>query len=187
MKLIGDLTVITGPMFSGKTELLIDLALLTQESTNDILAFKPAMDTRGIADFIISHKGISSIIAKPSTYETIKMYINEGEYKFCKHIFIDEIQFYSYKIVEVIAESLDKGIDVTVSGLNLDYKGKPFETTAGLMCMADEIIRLKSKCVVCGDKATMTYRINKDKEERLLVGADELYQPRCKVCHKLSE
>ena len=64
------------------------------------------------------------------------------------------------------------------SGLDQDYRGVPFDTTARLMALADKVKKITAHCTRCGQPATKTYRTTKN-TNRVLVGGAESYEPRC--------
>ncbi|MEI6378225.1 MAG: hypothetical protein WCO55_01060 [Candidatus Falkowbacteria bacterium] len=56
-----------------------------------------------------------------------------------------------------------------------------------LMSMADEVQKITAICFVCGDPATMSYKIVKgrkatDQETEVIDPGDENYQARCRQC-----
>jgi thymidine kinase len=118
------LTVIVGPMFSGKTSEIIRRIKRYQLAGNKTIIYKPAIDVRYSIEDVNSHDGLkypARII--PNDEKGISILTNE--YKFYDVIGIDEIQFFPSSIVYLIDEiSYEK--DVIAAGLNLDYRGKPW-------------------------------------------------------------
>ena len=79
-----------------------------------------------------------------------------------------------------IEEGLREGVNFVVSGLDQDSRGVPFETTARCLALADEVIKIKAFCTVCGLDAGKTQRLRATKmSERVKVGGAETYEPRC--------
>jgi thymidine kinase len=171
----GKLTVYTGPMFSGKTSNLLREVIWNKFSGKTVHAFKPSKDTRYSVDEVVSHDGVSVLAHNIIDGSSFPDYVSSGSI-----VAIDEIQFFScYGGVIVWIEGLLlKGIDVFVVGLDLDSNGVPFETTAYLLAMADEVHKLTAICSVCGAPASKTFKkINNN--ERIELGSSDLYEARC--------
>jgi thymidine kinase len=171
------LTVIIGPMFSGKTTELIRRIKRHQLAGKKTIIYKPAIDVRYSIEDVNSHDGLkypARII--PNDEKGIS--ILADEYKFYDVIGIDEIHFFPSSIVYLIDQiSYEK--DIIAAGLNLDYRGRPWETVEKLLPYSDRIITLSAVCYICGEEATRTIRTSKI-EDRILVGGEENYKPVCK-------
>lgn len=107
-------------------------------------------------------------------------------------LFIDEIQFLDRDIEKILNDLSYQGINIFASGLELDFCGRPFGSMQYLLSIADEIIKLKSSCVVCGKEANRTQRIinylvPKTTDPIILVGNGSYHEPRCRKCHKFEE
>jgi len=171
------LIVIIGPMFAGKTTELIRRIKRYQLSRKKTIIYKPSIDVRYSIENVNSHDGLkypARII--PNDEKGIS--ILASEYKFYDVIGIDEIQFFPSSIVYLIDQiSYEK--DVIAAALNLDYRGKPWETVEKLLPYADQIITVSAVCYICGKEATRTIRISEIKD-RILVGGEENYKPVCR-------
>ena len=77
-----------------------------------------------------------------------------------------------------VEKILNEGIDVVCAGLDQDSRGKPWETSSFLLGLSDKITKIYGFCNVCGFEATKTYRKIQG-GERTVVGAAEIYEPRC--------
>lgn len=177
---MGALEVITGCMFSGKTEELVRRLRRAQIAKQNVLVVKPCLDTRTFQNqdiTSIESRGGTSInaVLVPENDPKQLLDVCQGSVDV---LGIDEIQFFSQNYVETIFELLQKGVRVIVSGLDLDVYGEPFETTARLMALADKLDKFNAICTQCGRIATRTHRL-KDTGERILVGSDQ-YEARCK-------
>ncbi len=167
----GRLTVITGPMFAGKTSVLIGRA----RRQASVLALKPAFDTRAGAALIRS-RDHSAMPALP-----IASWPAEAAGRAA--LVLDEAQFmtaahYAGDVVADVLGAVQDGASVTVSGLDTDYLRRPFEVIARLRAVADEQVVLRARCHVCGAPAAWTAK--KAETGRLLeVGDQELYKARC--------
>ena len=98
-------------------------------------------------------------------------------------MFLDEIQFFEAPnfqgdIVEITAQLLRAGVDVVAAGLDMDWRGAPFPISASLSAMADEVVKLRGICSVCGRPSTRSYKKTGDGNQVELGGAD-LYESRC--------
>jgi thymidine kinase len=102
--------------------------------------------------------------------------------KDAKVIGIDEAQFFSSDIVNVCNILANNGKRVIVAGLDQDYKGIPFEPMPQLLAIAEYITKTLAICVVCGNPADKTQR-KTSSEERVVVGASDIYEARCRKCH----
>jgi thymidine kinase len=154
----GIIEVIYGPMFSGKTSELIRQIEMALISKSEIIAFKPKIDSRYKKYKICTNNGRSfkSVVAKNSL-EIIKV-IKKSKKPITK-IFIDEVQFFDKKIVDVVTFlSKDKGIDVTVSGLAQDFRGEPFGQMPNLLGIAQKVQSLTAICVYEKDNGTLCRR-----------------------------
>jgi thymidine kinase len=173
----GWIEVIAGCMFSGKTEELIRRLRRAQIAKQKVKIFKPKMDTRFSKNSIVSHseQSLPSILIDD---------INEifESAKDAKVIGIDEAQFFSFDIVNVCNILANNGKRVIVAGLDQDYKGIPFEPMPQLLAIAEYITKTLAICVVCGNPADKTQR-KTSSEERVVVGASDIYEARCRKCH----
>ena len=52
------------------------------------------------------------------------------------------------------------------------------------MAVAEEVTKAHAVCLVCGAPASHSQRIVED-ASRVLVGADEAYEPRCRDCFEV--
>lgn len=177
----GWIEVICGCMFSGKTEELIRRLRRAQIAKQNVVIFKPLIDTRYSDSEIVSHSEQSL----PSVMVESPKEIYEKS-KDAEVIGIDEAQFYSDELIDVCNKLADEGKRVIVAGLDQDYKGKPFDPMPQLLAIAEYITKTLAICVVCGNPADRTQR-NASSGERVLVGASESYEARCRKCHTIPE
>jgi thymidine kinase len=94
---------------------------------------------------------------------------------------IDEGQFFDMDLVYVCNRLADTGKRVIVAGLDQDFRGKPFEPMPQLLAIAEYITKTLAICVRCGAPANRTQRLA-DNNDRLLVGATDVYEARCRLC-----
>ena len=173
----GWIEVITGSMFSGKSEELIRRLRRAQIARRKVQIFKPKIDNRYAEDHIISHSDmrIPSVNLSSST-ELLAQVLPDTEV-----VGIDEGQFFDADLPAVCSTLADRGKRVIVAGLDQDYLGKPFEPMPQLLAIAEYITKTLAICVVCGDPANHTQRLVAS-SDRVLVGATGLYEARCRHC-----
>jgi thymidine kinase len=174
----GWIEVIAGCMFSGKTEELIRRLRRAQIARQEVAIFKPKIDTRFSDDHIVSHSELkipSLVVEKPA--EILQA---AGA---AQVVGIDEAQFFDMSLVDVAEQLANEGKRVIIAGLDQDYRGKPFEPIPQLLAIAEYITKTLAICVVCGNPADRTQRTT-DAHERVLVGAKDSYEARCRMCFR---
>jgi len=173
----GWIEVITGSMFSGKSEELIRRLRRAQIARQKVQIFKPIIDNRFSEGHIVSHSEMR--IASENVRGSDELVREVHDHT--EVVGIDEGQFFDLSLVEVVDALAGRGIRVIVAGLDQDYLGRPFEPMPQLLAIAEYITKTLAICVVCGDPANHTQRlvVNSD---RVLVGASGLYEARCRHC-----
>ncbi len=179
----GKLTVITGPMYSGKTTELLSYVEIYDLGKKKYKVFKASLDTRYSLQSVKAHSGIEVKAIPVSSPEEILQHVDEDT----NAVFIDEVQFIDPGLVNVCKKLIDKGIDVFCAGLDLSFKQNPFETTSNLLALADVVIKKRAVCSICGEHtATLTFKIAGGENE-IDVGGKEKYIAVCRDCfNKLS-
>jgi thymidine kinase len=173
----GWIEVITGSMFSGKSEELIRRLRRAQIARRKVQIFKPKIDNRYSDDHIISHSEMripSESLA--SSRELLDRVLQDTEV-----VGIDEGQFFDQELPMICDTLADQGKRVIVAGLDQDYLGKPFEPMPQLLAIAEYITKTHAICMVCGNPASHTQRLVAS-GDRVLVGAQGLYEARCRRC-----
>jgi thymidine kinase len=173
----GWLEVITGSMFSGKSEELIRRLRRAQIAKQHVQIFKPALDNRFSEDEIVSH----SEMKIPSTNVSTARELFEKVLPDTEVVGVDEGQFFDAELPAIVSRLADEGKRVIVAGLDTDYLGKPFEPMPQLLAIAEYITKTLAICMVCGGPANHTQRLVASKE-RVLVGASGTYEARCRHC-----
>ena len=163
-------------MFSGKTEELIRRLKRARIARQHVEAFKPALDDRYSADEVVSHDENAFATIPVHTASQILLMVDGAGV-----VGIDEAQFFGDELVEVCQELARSGTRVIIAGLDQDYQGRPFEPMPQLMSVAEYVTKLHAICVACGAPANHSQRIVAD-DERVLVGAQDAYEPRCRRC-----
>jgi thymidine kinase len=173
----GQIEVICGCMFSGKSEELLRRLRRAAIARQKVQAFKPTIDTRHANDSIVSHDARSIPSTPVASAEEIVGRLEPDT----RVVGVDEAQFLGGALVEVCEALADRGLRVIVAGLDQDYLGKPFEPIPQLLAVADTITKVTAVCVVCGRPATKSQRLIRS-EERVVVGGGAFYEPRCRTC-----
>jgi thymidine kinase len=183
----GNLTIIAGPMFAGKTKELLRQIHLVQEDQKEILIFKSFLDTLPSTETTAhSNKKTIAINKSKEINECLKKYPR------AETIFIDGLHFFDRGIVKTLNKLVKKGYLVVAAGLDQDFRGKPFENTAFLLALAEKVIKLASVCRICRQEARMTQRLINGQpvltnDPIILVGGKEIYEPRCRIHHVISK
>ena len=184
----GSLTVISGSMFSGKTEELIRLSRRALYARRSVQVFKHAIETRSEHDEIRSHNGIPHEAIPVTSSEDLLEKVDPAT----DVVAIEEAQFFDVGIIEACRHLADGGYDVLVAGLDMDFRGEPFGPMPGLLAGADEIVKLRAICARCGRDAARSQRLIDGRPAPasapiILVGAEESYEARCRHCHEVPE
>ncbi len=180
----GSLIVITGSMFSGKTEELIRRVRRALYARRRVQVFKPGVDVRTDETIIRSHSGVPhSAIAMETSRELYDAVAGDTHV-----VAIEEVQFFDSGIIAVCQRLADRGYDVVAAGLDMDYRGRPFGPMPQLLAVADEVIKLRAICTVCGAEASRSQRLINGNPApvtapTVLIGAAEAYEARCRKHH----
>ena len=175
---IGWIEVICGSMFSGKTEELIRRVKRAVYGKQRVQVFKPKIDNRYDESAVVSHSQLKFISTPIDRAEEILQSLQPDT----EVVGIDEVQFLGPDVVPVIEALAARGIRVICAGLDQDYQGKPFEPMPALLAVSEYITKELAICVVCGNPANRTQRLQA-RDERVVVGAAGAYEARCRKCH----
>ena len=173
----GWIEVVTGSMFSGKSEELIRRLRRAQIARQRVQIFKPLIDNRFSDDHIVSHSEMR--IPSENVKSSDELIARVGDDT--EVIGIDEGQFFDGNLPAACNTLADRGKRVIVAGLDQDYLGRPFEPMPQLLAIAEYITKTLAICVVCGAPANHTQRLVHS-SDRVLVGASGLYEARCRHC-----
>lgn len=175
----GWIEVVTGCMFSGKTEELLRRVRRSKIAGQRVVIFKPAKDTRYSNTNVVSHDDNSMdsiVISDPS-----EMLQYSKDYQVMG---IDEAQFFSMDLVKYCEKLALAGKRMIAAGLDLDYRGAPFGPIPHLLAVAEYVTKVHAICPHCGNLATHSYRLVKD-QETVLLGEKDAYEPRCRQCYHM--
>lgn len=183
----GQIEVICGPMFSGKTEELIRRIRRVEYARRNAIVFKPQIDVRYSKDLVVSHSHQKIGSVPVQNVAQIRNYLGASKDAF--HVVgLDEVHFFDEEVIVLCEDLVACGIRVIAAGLCEDYLARPFGPMPKLLAHADAITRLWAVCMRCGAPASKTQRIKRDcqqvPENQVLVGADSHYEARCRSCYQ---
>ncbi len=181
----GWIEVITGVMFSGKSEELIRRVRRALIAQRRVQVFKSALDDRYAGVRTISSHDGSGVEAVPVRSSTE---VAEHVHPYTQVVAIDEIQFLDDGVVDVISLLADNGVRVIVAGIDMDFRGEPFGPMPRVLTVAETVDKLHAICVVCGNPATRNQRLVDGSPApyegpQIQVGGSEAYEARCRRCH----
>ena len=185
----GSLDLISGCMFSGKTQELIRRLDQARYAGSTIQAFKPALDDRYAIAAVASHREIRfPAIAVPDVAALAAQVLDDT-----RVIGIDEAQFFGHEIVALAEELANRGRHVIVAGLDLDFLARPFGPMPLLAAYADRLTKLQASCQYpgCGShQASRTQRLVDGVPAPVdgplvVIGGAATYQARCRHHHRI--
>jgi thymidine kinase len=178
----GRLEVITGPMFSGKSEELIRRLKRARIARQRVACFKPDIDLRYHRTAIASHSSQTHDAETVANVERLRaaLYPQLAQVEV---IGIDEAQFFDHAIIPLTVELIHLGKRIVLAGLDTTFTAEPFGPIPALMAIADEVTKLSAVCMVCGAPAIHTQRLGSS-QELVVVGAAGVYEARCRTCFK---
>ncbi len=174
----GWIEVVTGCMFSGKTEELIRRLSRARYAKQSVVIFKPRIDARYSDDNVVSHSRqelAAQVVDQPS--EIVEQATDVDV------VGIDEAQFFGAELVAAAERLADTGKRIVVAGLDQDYMGRPFEPMPHLMAVAEYVTKTLAICTRCGNPANRSQRLI-EREAQVVVGGSESYEARCRRCWK---
>jgi thymidine kinase len=173
----GWVEVITGPMFSGKSEELIRRVTRSRIARIPVQVFKPVIDTRFADAEVVSHSSLSVGATPVPDAATLLDLVEESTVV----IGVDEAQFFDASLIEVTDALARSGRQVIVAGLDLDYLGRPFPPIPTLAANSEYVTKMLAVCHRCGAPASYTQRIIRS-SELVVLGAAGAYEARCRLC-----
>lgn len=174
----GQIEVICGSMFSGKTEELLRRLKRAKIAKQKVEIFKPAIDTRYSVGDVVSHDKNS--IASTAVEHSSNILLLSSDIEV---VGVDEAQFFDAGLVDVCQQLADSGIRVIIAGLDMDFQRNPFGPMPPLCSIADEVTKVHAICVDCGRLANYSHRLVAN-DKQVMLGELEEYQPLCRICYK---
>ncbi len=176
----GRLEVITGPMFSGKSEELIRRLKRARIARQRVVCYKPDIDLRYHRTAIASHSAQTHEATAVANVERLRGAL----FPILQEIDVigfDEAQWLDEAILPLTTELLHLGKRIVVAGLDMTFAGEPFGPIPALMAIADDVTKLSAVCMVCGAPAIHSQRLGAS-QELVVVGAVGVYEARCRNC-----
>jgi thymidine kinase len=168
--------MIIGCMSAGKSSELIRRIERARLAYLPTIIFRPATDTRSKPNHVESRNGLASQAIVVDAAKDILKYSSHAVV-----IGIDECQFFGEDVIDVVQTLLRQRKKIIASGLDLDYRGKPFGPVPGLLALADRVDKLLAVCRKCGSDFACRTQRTVQSSEQILVGDSE-YEARCIDC-----
>lgn len=183
----GWIEVVSGVMFSGKSEELIRRVRRAIIARRSVQVFKSHLDSRYAGVYsVTSHDGTEiEAIPVDSSEEILRQVRPSTEI-----VAIDEAQFLDHGIVAVATLLAQRGVRVILAGTDTDFRGETFGAMGDLMAVAETVDKLRAICIVCGNEACRNQRLVDGRPARydsptIMVGGRESYEARCRHCHRV--
>jgi thymidine kinase len=175
----GHVEVITGGMFSGKSEELVRRLRRAAIARQQVQVFKPSTDTRNEPELLVTRdkRQLDAIPVADAAELAAKLEMG------VQVVGIDEAQFFDEGLVDLVQELADRGLRVIVAGLDLDFRRQPFGPLPRILALAEFVDKMHAICVRCGGIAHYSQRISGGSEQ-VQVGDGESYEARCRRCYE---
>ena len=172
---LGWIEVIAGSMYSGKTEELIRRVRRAQFAKLKTQMFKPALDNRYHETNVSSHDQTMMQAIPLKSIHDVWNHIQPDT----QVVGFDEGQFLTQDFVQIAKDLAARGIRVIIAGLDMDWKGQPFEPIPTLMAIAEEVTKPRAICTECGSLATYTQKL-RGSTSQVEIGSQDNYEARCR-------
>ncbi|XP_009606901.1 thymidine kinase-like [Nicotiana tomentosiformis] len=175
----GEIHVIFGPMFAGKTTALLRRVNSEAKMGRNVVMIKSNKDTRYAVDAVVTHDGTKLPCWSLPDLSSFKQRFGSDAYEKVDVIGIDEAQFFDdlydfcYKATDI------DGKTVVVAGLDGDYLRRKFGSVLDIIPLADTVTKLTARCEICGKRAIFTLRKTEEMQKELIGGA-AMYMPVCR-------
>ncbi|CAL5403365.1 unnamed protein product [Camellia sinensis] len=175
----GEIHVIVGPMFAGKTTALLRRVKSEANNGRNVAIIKSSKDTRYAVDSVVTHDGTKFPCWALPDLLSFRQKFGDEAYAKLDVIGIDEAQFFG-DLYDFCCEVADHdGKTVIVAGLDGDYLRRTFGSVLDIIPIADSITKLTARCELCGKRAFFTLR-KTDETETELIGGSNVYMPVCR-------
>ncbi|MEZ5331158.1 MAG: thymidine kinase [Thermoanaerobaculia bacterium] len=175
----GRIEVITGGMFSGKSEELVRRLRRAVIARQTVRVFKPRTDTRHPPEVLVTRD--NRRLEARTVADTAEL--RAGLPDEVQVVGIDEAQFFDDALVELVMELADSGRRVIVAGLDQDYLRRPFGPMPAILALAEHVDKMHAVCMRCGGTAHYSQRIAGG-EDQVQVGDTAHYEARCRECYE---
>jgi thymidine kinase len=176
MEHVGEIQLILGPMFSGKsTELLRRIRRYTV-AKRKCLVVKYKQDTRYSQESLATHDRQQWVAVPTDKLDELHDLANAYDV-----IGIDEGQFFP-DIVPFCEEMANRGKTIVVAALDGTFQRKPFGSVLELIPLAESVVKLTAICQECQAPAAFSKRLGAETQVELIGGADK-YVAVCRRCY----
>lgn len=162
-------------MFSGKTEEL--LRRTRAVDSRRVIVFKHRRDDRYSPTQVVTHRQDACDAVTVTQAAEILERVPLG----IELVGIDEAHFFDANLPEVCRELARRGVQVVVTGLDIDSWGRPFAQVLRLREQSEAVLVKKALCAGCGREADHTQRTTPI-VNGCMVGGPEAFEPRCSSC-----
>jgi thymidine kinase len=180
----GWIEVVSGVMFSGKSEELIRRVRRAIIARKRVQVFKSHLDARYAGIYSVSSHDGRTVEAVPAdSAAQIAVKIDPMAHV----IAIDEAQFLDDGVIPLVTSLAGRGRRVIIAGTDTDFRGEPFGPMPSLMAIAEVVDKLHAICVLCGGPASRNQRLIGGQpapydSPTIMVGGTESYEARCRMC-----
>ena len=183
----GWIEVISGVMFSGKSEELIRRVRRSIIARKRVQVFKSRLDERYSGIYTISSHDGRTVEAIPADSSA---QISQQVDPMAQVIAIDEAQFLDAGVIPLVTSLAGRGRRVIIAGTDTDFRGEPFGSMPQLMAIAEVVDKLHAICVLCGGPASRNQRLIGGlpapyDSPTIMVGSTESYEARCRMCFSM--
>lgn len=168
------IVLITGPMFAGKSNKVIEFA----EKFDSVEAFKPAIHTR-------DGEKIKSRTGKEIPCHLVED-IRDVKKSKTQAVVIDEFQFIDKKqLIDILEYFKKEKKTLIIAGLRKKDRLEYWPNYKLLKEKSDILIKLKARCEVCGEHARYTYTNHQWTPRAIIrkIKFGTLREPRCEKCY----
>ncbi|KAG8640509.1 thymidine kinase [Manihot esculenta] len=178
-KAAGEIHVIMGPMFAGKTTSLLRRIKSEGNNGRNVAMVKSSKDTRYAKDSVVTHDGLKFPCWALPDLASFQQKIGDDAYQKIDVIGIDEAQFFE-DLYDFCCKAADHdGKTIIIAGLDGDYLRRSFGSVLDIIPLADTVTKLTARCELCGKRAFFTLRKTEEIQTELIGGAD-VYMPVCR-------
>lgn len=179
----GMIKIITGEMFSGKSQELARLIAEGLRSGLTAQAFFPGAAARG-SERDIDHRlaRLSGDVEAVAVPDNNPLWVERQVRQRTDMVAIDEAQFFDRDLVDVVKRLRRKDKLVLIAGLDQDYQENPFGCMGDLMCIANHVTKFHAFCAYCQDHdAYISHRVSHESGQ--VVIGEHNYVPLCESCY----
>jgi thymidine kinase len=175
----GHIEVITGGMFSGKSEELLRRLRRAVIARQKVQVFKPRVDARHDPERLVTRDQREVAAKAVADSAELRRSLEAG----VDVVGIDEAQFFDDGLARLVSDLADRGVRVLVAGLDQDYLRRPFGPMPSIMSLAEYVDKMHAVCVRCGAPAHYSQRIAGGGDQ-VQVGDADFYEARCRRCYE---